>query len=393
MIAPVRILIVDDHEIFAQSLLQGVESDPDLDVIGIADSGRAGVDRARVDHPDVVLMDFQLPDMTGARATELIRRERPGTKVIALTGRDGARSRRAMAEAGSSAWVSKTQTLAELLDVIHSVQTGSQGESRARVGLGPDARPTLEELELWYQPVIDLVSGSIRGFEGLVRWRHPTAGLIYPDAFLPAAEASGFIDDLSCWVAQRAVADLARWRGQRDSWDQAMRGEDLWVSVNMSPSSLANRSVIETITSSVVSSEIPPRALVVEVTETVLLEDDAETIACLDTLRSAGVRLALDDFGTGFSSLSYLRRFDFDVVKIDSSFTAELPYSDRSMVLVTAIQHLADAVGLVAIAEGIERDEQACALRAVGWLLGQGFLYSPAVDVDHCEAMLAGAPV
>jgi EAL domain-containing protein (putative c-di-GMP-specific phosphodiesterase class I) len=163
----------------------------------------------------------------------------------------------------------------------------------------------------------------------------------------------------------------------------------MWMSVNMSASDLADPALFETLLGIVTGAGIEPTDLVVEVTESLLLDDTEKTMEFLMRLRDLGVGLALDDFGTAFSSLSYVRRFPFDHLKLDISFTAELPHSVRTMLLVEEICHLATSMEMKTIAEGIERQEQAEALRGFGCEYGQGYLFSRPVSAANCEALLA----
>jgi len=377
--AVIRLLIVDDHVMFAESLSRLLDIDPTIEVVGIALDGMTALRLARSCFPDIVLVDFALPDMNGAELTSALRAELPDVRIISLAASGSGGARRAMIRAGSSGWVSKTRAVRDLVSAVHDVHGGKRvTESHI------DGQPELDELELHYQPVLDLVSGSVQGFEALVRWQDPARGLIYPDEFLPAMEENGRIDSLSCWVIERAMLDLAAWK------DRSIAVEP-WVSVNISASSLKSADVVDTVVGCLERYNLHPSKLIVELTETVLLDEDAFAKASLERLRAYGVRIAIDDFGTAFSSLAYLRRFAFDLVKIDASFTAELPESARAMALVEAIQHLAQSVGLTGIAEGIERTEQAEALVAAGWRLGQGYLFSHAVDATTCEAMLVSS--
>ena len=184
-----------------------------------------------------------------------------------------------------------------------------------------EALPSLDELVLHYQPVVELASGRIVGFESLVRWQHPTEGLRYPGEFLPQAEATGFVVEIDRWARRQAATQLAAWQGTHGS------PERLWMSVNLSATDISDPNLLDSISSVVSSTGIEPIDLVVEVTESVLLDDTQQTTDFLVKMKELGVRLALDDFGTAFSSLSYVRRFPFDLLKIDISFTAELPHS------------------------------------------------------------------
>ncbi len=227
--------------------------------------------------------------------------------------------------------------------------------------------------------------GDIIGFEALVRWQHPERGLLHPIAFLPLAHETGFIVEIDRWVWEHAMHQLHAWQQRFPS------SPHLFMSVNMSVTDLSDPGLFETISGIVREAEIDPVDLVIEITESVLLDDAEQTIHFLGQLKDLGVGLALDDFGTAFSSLSYVRRFPFDRLKLDISFTSELPQSTRSMLLVEEICHLATSMGMKSIAEGIERQEQADALRDIGCFCGQGYLYSRPLSASGCTGLLQGS--
>lgn len=375
---PVRVVIVDDHAMLSEGLMRLLAGDPTLLVIGAEPTASRGIERVRNERPDVVIMDYALPDMDGAAAARMIKSEMPEVNVIMLTGSERPGAYRAALDAGCSAWVRKTRALRDLVDAIHLVRAGEIVVSDEQSQLPPVA-----ELVVHYQPILELVSGRIVGFEALVRWDHPTDGLVPPGRFLPLAEETGYVADIGRHVLERATRDLGCWRRDRS----AVSG--LWVSVNMSAAELADSSVAHRVREVLDRERIDPAGLIIEITETMLLEDTPEMARNLRGLKDLGVRLALDDFGTAFSSLSYLRRFPFDYIKIDNTFTAELPHKPRAVLLIEAIHHLAAAMGATAIAEGIERSDQAACLMAVGWELGQGFAYSAPVPSDEASRLAA----
>ena len=209
-----------------------------------------------------------------------------------------------------------------------------------------ESLPPLDQLVLHYQPIVDLENGDIIGFEALVRWQHPERGLLHPIAFLPLAHETGFIVEIDRWVWEHAMHQLRAWQQRFPS------SPHLFMSVNMSVTDLSDPGLFETISGILREAEIDPVDLVIEITESVLLDDAEQTIHFLGQLKDLGVGLALDDFGTAFSSLSYVRRFPFDRLKLDISFTSELPQSTRSMLLVEEICHLATSMGMKSIAEG-----------------------------------------
>jgi diguanylate cyclase (GGDEF)-like protein/PAS domain S-box-containing protein len=227
-----------------------------------------------------------------------------------------------------------------------------------------------DQLLLHYQPIVDVASRETVGLEGLLRWRHPQRGLLAPDLFLPAAEASGLIVPIGCRVVEIACETLS------------LLDNHLTLAVNLSPRELAQPDLVERVRATLNNAGVDPHRLCLEITESALLEDADVALATLAQLKDAGVLLAIDDFGTGYSSLNYLRRLPVDVVKIDRSFIAEVGLGGAGDTIIAGIIGLTLGLGLEVIAEGIERPEQAAALLELGCTLGQGFLYSPAVSLD-----------
>jgi EAL domain-containing protein (putative c-di-GMP-specific phosphodiesterase class I) len=281
-------------------------------------------------------------------------------------------------KAGSSAWVRKTRAIQDLRDAVIHVAAG-----QTLVDPEMESLPTLDELAVHYQPIVELASARIVGFEALVRWQHPQRGLLYPDSFLLIAEETGFISEIDNWICNESLEQLALWQRRYPSDPR------LWMSVNLSASDVANPGLFDLIEKSLVGAGVDPADLIIEITESVLLGDTAQTLDFLTRIKALGVGLALDDFGTAFSALSYVRRFPFDHVKLDVSFTADLPGSTRSMLLVEEISHLAASMGMMSVAEGIDCQAQLDALRGVGWEYGQGYLFSRPVAAAECDVLLA----
>jgi diguanylate cyclase (GGDEF)-like protein len=241
------------------------------------------------------------------------------------------------------------------------------------------------EFELHYQPIVVLDSRRVAGVEALVRWRHPRRGLVQPAEFIPLAEETNLIVPLGGWVLREACTQLAGWRAALG--DRAPR----YVSVNVAGSQLDQPGFVDEVHRALDESGLDPRALMLELTESSLIEDTGRNALRLQQLRGLGVRIAVDDFGTGYSSLSYLRRFPMDVLKIDRSFTGGLTPGGPSS-LVAAIIAMGDSLELTVVAEGVEDGEQLDRLRTLQCPLGQGFLFSRPLDRDGLEALLeAGA--
>ena len=227
---------------------------------------------------------------------------------------------------------------------------------------------------LHYQPQVG-TDGSILGLEALVRWEHPTRGLIAPEQFVPVAEDSGLIVPLGEWVLRQACIVSRRW-------------PDLFVAVNLSPLQVRAAGFFETLTGIVRNVGANPKRLQLEVTERVLLDDDDEVRATLSKLRAAGFTIALDDFGTGYSSLSYLRKFEVDKIKIDRSFVQHLGDAADSGSIISAVLALGHAMGLSVVAEGVETAEQQTFLKVAGCKEMQGYYFSRALPADELTALL-----
>ncbi|WP_246748226.1 EAL domain-containing protein, partial [Methylobacterium sp. SD274] len=221
----------------------------------------------------------------------------------------------------------------------------------------------LGEFELYYQPIIRLENDMLSGFEALMRWRSPSRGLVSPGDFIPLAEEIGLVVQLGAWALKEACCEAARWPG------------DLKVAVNASTVQFAELGLEHAVVTALATSGLPPHRLELEITESVLMSDTVSAIRCLHRLRELGVHIALDDFGTGFSSLSYLRRFPFDKIKIDRSFIHEIGNADTAAI-VRAIVGLAERLGASITAEGVEDEIQLAHARREGFTEAQGYLLS-----------------
>ncbi|MCZ7661065.1 MAG: EAL domain-containing protein [Xanthobacteraceae bacterium] len=250
---------------------------------------------------------------------------------------------------------------------------------QARRALELDLREALPrgELELFYQPLIDLGSRSVSGFEALLRWRHPERGLVPPSEFVPLAEDIGLVNQIGAWVLREACAEAKTWPAP------------LKVAVNLSPLQFRNHALALDVIAALGASDLPAARLELEITEAVLIEDIEETLSVLIGLRRLGVRIAMDDFGTGYSSLSYLRKFPFDKIKIDRSFVQDITERPDTLAIVRAVIDLAGSLGMSTTAEGVETVEQLAHLRAERCTEAQGFLFSTPRPAREIPAMLA----
>jgi diguanylate cyclase (GGDEF)-like protein len=258
-----------------------------------------------------------------------------------------------------------------------SMQAADQYQRRLEV----DLRRALQadQFFLLYQPTIDLQTNAFTGVEALLRWQHPERGVVQPDDFIPALEASGLIVPVGAWVLETACRQGVAWHA---------RGYRFTVSVNVSAKQLERDRIVDDVRNALSASGFDPTMLILELTETTLMNDVEETIGRLGLLKALGVRLAVDDFGTGYSSLAYLRRFPIDVLKIDRAFVSELMHSTEGAALVHTLVQLGKILDLETIAEGIEDDDQLLRLQAEKVDTGQGFLFSRPLDVEGVDRVL-----
>jgi diguanylate cyclase (GGDEF)-like protein/PAS domain S-box-containing protein len=261
-----------------------------------------------------------------------------------------------------------------------SMQTAAADRLELKADL--DAAVAQGQFFLLYQPIFDLDSIEIRGVEALLRWRHPTRGIITPDNFIPVLEDTGLIVEVGRWVLSEACAQLATWHRQ---------GYRTTMSVNVSMRQLESEVLVEHVESALASNDLDPGALVIEVTESTLMKDANATVSRLSRLKEIGVMIAIDDFGTGYSSLAYLRQFPVDVLKIDRSFVAEMDEGPHSGAFIHTLVELGRTLGLTTLAEGIEDQTQLDGLRSEQCDRGQGFIFSRPVEPAEIEAMLLGS--
>jgi diguanylate cyclase (GGDEF)-like protein len=241
-----------------------------------------------------------------------------------------------------------------------------------------------EQLELHYQPIVDICSQQIVGFEALLRWRHPERGLVSPLEFIPLAEETGLIVPIGRWVLQEATRQAAEWQ------NRSPLGR-LRMSVNVSVRQFQHPDLVGDVAEALQRSGLDATLLTLEITESLFAQDIEETTRKIGLLKGQGIRLALDDFGTGYSSLSYLRRFPIDTLKIDKSFIDGVTTSAEGHAVVAAITQLGETLHLEVVAEGLETAEQVETLRALGCPLGQGYHFSrPLVPGDAVKLLLTG---
>jgi len=257
-------------------------------------------------------------------------------------------------------------------------EAGMDARAQSRRKIELDLRDAIHNdvLRPYYQPLVDLSTGRITGFEALVRWPHPERGMISPGEFIPVAEETGLINALGTLMLRRACMDAARWP------------DDVRVAVNLSPAQFPVGNLLSIVIDALKQSGLAPKRLELEITETALLEKSDHVLATLHALRALGVRISMDDFGTGYSSLSYLRSFPFDKIKIDQSFVRDLAENRDAQAIIRAIVSLGKGLGVTITAEGVETEAELSCLRAEGCHEGQGFLFSRARPNAEIVALL-----
>lgn len=240
------------------------------------------------------------------------------------------------------------------------------------------------ELTVQYQPLVELERGIVVGAEALVRWNHPERGLMSPAAFIPLAEETGLILEIGAWVLREACA-----MGYR--WSKLLSERQPIISVNLSTRQLLDTGIVDAVANALAETGLPSALLSLEITETALLANSTAAVVALDALHAMGIQLALDDFGTGYSSVLHLKRFNLDHLKLDKAFVDEVDTNPRDAAIVAGLIQLAHAIGLTAIAEGVETEAQLRALRRLGCDVAQGYLMArPLASADFEQLWLSG---
>ena len=256
----------------------------------------------------------------------------------------------------------------------------------ARLQLETDLRRALErgEFRNFYQPIVALVSGEIAGFEALLRWQHPTRGLLGPTEFIPVAEETGLIRELGWWNLREACRQVSEWRAASNDH------RHLTISVNLSAKQFLQPNLVEDIRKLLSELNLPAEALKLEITESTVMGDPTGAVAMLQQIKSLGIRLAIDDFGTGYSSLSYLHRFPLDTLKIDRSFISGMGDDGEGMEIARTILPMANNLRLDVVAEGVETVQQVLLLKKLQCKYGQGYYFSRPLSAEGTKALLAG---
>lgn len=254
---------------------------------------------------------------------------------------------------------------------LYDERMSEEMQARAEIEKGLSKAISLEQLEVHYQPIFSIDGVTMNSVEALVRWRHPEKGLISPADFIPIAEQSGLIVEIGAWVMRRACCEIAS------------RSPTLLVAVNVSAVEFRDGDVAASVGQALAASGIEPTRLKVEITESTLMSRDRATLDQIEQIRAMGILISMDDFGTGYSSLSYLQSYSIDCIKIDQSFVRGLGLREKSTAIVEAIVRLAGAMGITAVAEGVETEQQLNLLRTIGCAEAQGFLLGRPKPLDE----------
>jgi EAL domain-containing protein (putative c-di-GMP-specific phosphodiesterase class I) len=259
-----------------------------------------------------------------------------------------------------------------------------QNNILTRLEFENDLRRAIElgEMRVYYQPIVELESGQIVDVEALLRWQHPTRGLVSPIDFIPIAEETGLIIPIGKWVLEEACRQAATWRAQFPNEPR------LTVSVNLSPRQFQQPALIQQIEHALSQAGLSANSLKLEITEGMVMRDLEATISTLRRLRKLGIKIAIDDFGTGYSSLAYLKRLPIDIIKIDRSFIQDIGQDQENTAIVRAIISMAKALNLTVTAEGIETVEQLDLLRGWNCDRGQGYLFARPMEAETLTALL-----
>ena len=281
---------------------------------------------------------------------------------IAVAPGDGWAADSLMKKAGLALYAAKAEGAATYRFFEPEMEAGAHRRRALEVGL----RSALDngEIQVAFQPLVDLCRGTVAGCEALVRWKSAEWGFVSPAEFIPVAEATGLIEPIGEWVLREAVKTARQWP------------EDTVVAVNLSPVQFKNQRLLATVVAALADSGLAPQRLELEVTESIFIDGSDHAYEMLKNLRTLGVRTSLDDFGTGYSSLSYLRRFPFDKIKIDKSFIDDVAVREESLAIIRAIVALADVLGMSTTAEGVESLAQVAKLREAGCTQIQGYVFS-----------------
>jgi diguanylate cyclase (GGDEF)-like protein len=303
---------------------------------------------------------------------------------IAVTGRHAETAEELIRNADIAMYAAKSDESRRW--VVYEPMLHTRMRRQRRLALELESAIERAELIVEYQPIVSLADGTIHSFEALVRWRHPQRGLLLPVEFLAAAEDSGLMIEIGTCVLEQAFSCASSWQ------DTVPRASDIGICVNLSPSEFMNERLAEDLALALTRTRLDPRRLTIEITESTMIRDEQRALAAMRRLREFGVRLCIDDFGIGYSSLSRLSELPIEMLKIPKPFVDQLASEEEDASFVDAILRLAASLGVVTVAEGIEREAQARKVRELGCSLGQGNLFSRPIPEDDVFRMLRSTP-
>ncbi len=303
------------------------------------------------------------------------------TSIGVATSRHGVENSEALLQHADAAMF-RAKDLGRDRMEIFDLEMRTRAVEQLRIDRGLRLAVERAELEVYYQPKIDVHRGTICGAEALLRWNHPESGLVFPDEFIGVAEETGIIVRIGRWVLEESILQARTWVDRQPDLAAFI------ISVNMSARQISSPGLVDQVERVLKRYGWPANQLVLELTESILIDDREATLDVLEDLKALGVKLAIDDFGTGFSSLNYLHRFPVDIVKIDRSFVSNLQADGDGSPVATAVMHMAHALGLLAAAEGVEEEQQLAGLRVLDCDIAQGFLFAKGVPARDFEELL-----
>jgi EAL domain-containing protein (putative c-di-GMP-specific phosphodiesterase class I)/ActR/RegA family two-component response regulator len=370
-----RLLAIDDEKGLL-AVVQEIAQTAGYDVVTTTDPDFF-LQQTRDWHPTLVLMDLQMPDVDGVELLRAMAAEDLKAPIILMSGVED-KVLRTVGDLGTDLGLNMRGVLAKPIRMETLRRTLEEDAAPAGNNRADELRDAIAggQLVLHYQPVIKLASRELIGFEALVRWNHPTEGLIQPDFFIPLAEEHGMIDDLTWTVVRLAVEQAARWA----------LSIAVPIAVNLSATNLNDEAFPDKLSAMCREYGVLPHQIHLELTETATSRDSMRLKAILSRIRLKGFKLAIDDFGIGYSSMMQLRSLPFSTLKIDKSFVNDMLHSEDAGIIVDAILALAGAFRMDVVAEGIETEAQLSALVTRGAISGQGYLIArpaPADDISR----------
>jgi EAL domain-containing protein (putative c-di-GMP-specific phosphodiesterase class I)/DNA-binding NarL/FixJ family response regulator len=406
----IKVLIVEDEALIARQLKKRLEK-LGYTVSDVVGSTAQAILSLRENTASIVLMDIVIKgDSDGIQAATRIQNEFKLPVIFLTSYSDEKTLQRAELARAYGYLVKPVQERElnamirivlnrhardrELLDTIAAVEKLGQNIGATanrltrqvtdydRVKIDDELEFALEhqQFELHYQPQVNLKTGAIVGAEALIRWNHPKRGLIAPAVFIPTLEETDMIREVGDWVVETACRQLKDWT--------LLTSDSFCMSINLSSKQVKPQELERKIDEQLTLHQISPANLDLEITESIIINNQPEEIAVLDALKEIGVKLSLDDFGTGYSGLSYLQKFPFDVIKIDREFVRNITLNNRFPAIVIAIMNLAESLDMQAIAEGIENEGELEFLKQHQCEIGQGFYFSPAVKAEEFTDLL-----